>query len=131
LGGYNMNCPIGEFRICRVRLETVDRNRLYLLGIDDFRPWTNGGTWKLADINDIADTDERTAAFFDLDLRLADNLEPVIVTVDIAAGPLIIIDGNHRAAAQHRRFGHLDGVAAYVCEHARINRWGFVPCGAR
>jgi len=134
LGGYHMDkyCALGNFRILRGILEATDIERLYLLG--QFAPYTNGRTCKLRDVRPEAVapgqiSSERVGSFLQgkVNLALEKNLDVVIVSPEEVAGPLILIDGNHRSVAHFLSHGGIDGIPAFVCVHRSICRWPYVP----
>ena len=118
IGGYRMDwyCPLDECIYFRVVLDEADGCRLYLLG--DFAPCTLG-TCRPSDLRSerfTARTAERVASFARglVDLRVTPCLLPVAVTADAVGGPIVLIDGNHRAIWQHLTHGGLSGVPVYV-----------------
>lgn len=127
LGGYGMDqhCPLGEFTCFRALLEHIDVDRLYAL--NDFAALTEGRTCRLRDALPSAASERRVASFDTIDLRVCAGLELEIVSTEAKAGPLIIIDGNHRSISQYLRCRTIAGVPAYVCVHSNILRWPYVP----
>jgi len=132
LGGYDLDkyCPLSEFKAFRVCLERVDADRLYLLS--QFAEYTKAQTCKLLDALPETASNPRVATFISrIDLRSAVKLELVIISVNARRGPLVIIDGNHRAIAHWLTHKCIHGVPAYVCEHPNVNQWPFLPQSAR
>lgn len=66
-----------------------------------------------------------------LDLRTAPNFEPVLLTNDVMRGPLYGIDGNHRLVAQFLSGKGVAEVPVYVCFHAKMLEWAYIPETAR
>jgi hypothetical protein len=134
LGSYHLDkhCPLEEFAIHRVRLEADDCNRLFMLG--EFAKYSKDRSGRLHDVQTLDERAEKKIASLiasSVDLRSRDNLELVIVSADAQTGSLVIIDGNHRAIAQYRIFGHTVDVPSFVCIHPNVNQWPFVPLLAR
>lgn len=143
VGGYGMYtyCPAEGFSFYLGHLEQQDWNRLYLLG--EFAKYTDGGTGRVIDISSKkleASTWGRVASFSQpsensnfkpIDLRSAENLALLIVTPDASSGPLVLIDGNHRAISQYLTYGIVSHVPAFLCVHLNIMQWPYVPGHAR
>jgi hypothetical protein len=100
LGGYGMDshCPLHEFELSRVQLESCDTERIFLLS--EFRPHTAHQSGKLTDVTAAARMLERVGEFINaaIDLRSSQNLDLVLVSAAADRAPLIVIDGNHAAA---------------------------------
>lgn len=133
LDGYDLDklCPLHEFKIARCLLETGDIQRLF--AVMDFAKYTEQSSCRLAALLPNADADGGVARFMadNVDLRRWLGLELIIVSMNAEHGPLLIIDGNHRAIAHHRLHRTIEGVAAFVCEHPRVNDWNRMPSAAR
>ena len=129
--GLEKLCPVREYKAFKVKLEAHDIGRLYLLG--EFVKHTAGHTGLVADILPAMGYNPRVLQFTatTFDLRAAAGKELVIVTPDERTGPLVVIDGNHRVIAQQLNYHTVEGILAYVCSHARVIEWGFVPEYAR
>lgn len=132
LGGYHMDrcCPLAEFQLLRCVLELDDIERLFVL--NDFAKFT-AGSCRLKSVLSDAASNQRVAAFSNgrVDLRKAPNLELLIVSANADDGPLLIIDGNHRAIWQYLAYSSIHAVPAFICVHSRINEWGYMPIAAR
>lgn len=129
IGGYNMDiyCPISEFVSFWVMLEEADWDRLFL--ISQFAQYTHGNTGKVIHARELSEKTESTVALYSSMQSVCPAL--LIVSANIETASLIIIDGNHRAIAQYRKQKGSNIPAAYVCIHPNINKWGYVPKGAR
>ncbi len=143
LGGYDMDkvAPTDEFQIFRGNLKRTDWQRLYLIG--EFAKHTQNGTGRFIDVdwNALSEQSKNkitsfiqpasTTGWMPLDLRKNSQLALILVSADINSKSFVIIDGNHRAIAQYRKFGQVAGVQVIVCVHKQITRWPFVPHRAR
>jgi hypothetical protein len=133
LGGYGMDkhCPLTEFELSRVKLESRDVDRMFLLS--DFLPHTDNRSGRLTDVRAVARSIEGVASLISaqLDLRLSQHMELVLVSTAAAGAPLTVIDGNHRAIAHYLTHGNMEGVGAFLCVHARVNLWRHLPLLAR
>jgi hypothetical protein len=135
LGGYHMDviCPTKAFQLFRATLDESDLGRLLLLGIPEFAVCTVRGSWRMADLLPNAAIVPRVASFIKdkVELPSRADLALLIVAADAHSGPIIIIDGNHRAMAHYATHKSIQGIPAFVCTHAKIRGWSFVPPSAR
>lgn len=133
IGGYRMDlhCPMHEFRCYRAVLESSDLNRLFVM--QDFASLTVDNTCRLRDVMPIAGNLARVKSFTtsNIDLRLRDGLELMLVGSELFGAPLTAIDGNHRMIAQYLTYYNVNGVSAYICIHPAMSLWPYVPPLAR
>ena len=137
LGGYDMQLvsPPSEFRVFKATLADADTPRLFLLGITEFAVCTRNQTCRIADlIPEDALRISRVDSFVSgrVDLPSRQDLALLIVAAEFDSGPMIIIDGNHRAMAQYATWQSMEGMPAFLCIHPNIFNWNkFVPNMAR
>jgi hypothetical protein len=111
-----------EYRSFRVELELADLPKLVLWW--EFERHTTDQNCRLATLLPSAATLERLEKCSDL--RIIRNRELVLLADDLQGSFLYIIDGNHRAIAQHLYHGSFEGVSAYVCVYPGIRAWAYV-----
>lgn len=132
LGGYDMDkvCPNEDFRILRVLLQDSDLDRLFVLGM--YHEVTKDGSCLLKDTLPVALSKDRVASFKrdNIDLRTSSQLAPLMVA-RTEKGPLTLYDGNNRMLWQRLTHGSIEGIAAFVSIHPKINLWKYIPSQAK
>lgn len=133
----HMPGPISGYSAFHAALEQSDLERIFLWG--EHRIHTAGKTAKLTDAKPEAAEHKRikpliegvqTQGWGPIDLRTANGFEPTFVTNDLAKGPLLAIDGNHRQIAQFLMGKGFEGVPIYVCTHPRMLEWAYITKAA-
>jgi hypothetical protein len=126
---YDMPIKLGEVKALRATLDANDLARLFLLGIGGFDVLTKDRTWRVADLLPTAWTIDRMKSFVGakMDLRQRPDLAVVIATANAESGPLVLIDGNHRAMAHFLSHRTVEDLPAFVCEHDGFRQWPYVP----
>ena len=119
-----------EYKGFEVLLEHEDIQKLVLYWqLQDF---TKDKSGRLDHVLVTASTIPRVKSFMDGDrskglppanLKTLPNSEPTIVTDDLGSSFLCLIDGNHRAVAQHLSGHGFEGIPAFVCTHPKIREW--------
>lgn len=134
-GSYGMDqtCPNFEIEFHHGVLQSEDTRRIYVL--PEFCDHTIASSCRIADaLPSAAEVAcERLApnSRSKLDLTAREGLELVLFGLDLESGPLLLIDGNHRAFAHFLRFRSLHGVAAYIGIHSDMLFFKFVPPSVR
>ncbi len=123
-----------DYTACRSTLDDSDLERLILYW--EFKIHTKNGTCRVADTLPSSAVHDRIRSFIHgnpergyppADLRSTRDLEPVIVTNDVKSHILYLIDGNHRVIAQRLSGKGFQGVPVYVCVHAKMLAWPYLP----
>ncbi len=117
LGSHEMDqcCPLGEFKMYKVKLEAADIDRLFLLNCG-FASDTNNQTCRLKDALPGLVSKERVRNVIEKAcFPVSQDQAILIVSPDEKSGPLIIYDGNHRAIAQFLVHKTVQDVLAFVC----------------
>lgn len=97
-------------------VEGADPSRLYLLGSADFLDAF--GSYRVGDVGRAMTGDDRHGHHRRVRslaeaIRSGRPFEPPVLVAETAAGPFVIIDGNHRCLAYHA-LGNLPGVRVYL-----------------
>lgn len=119
----------------RVQLDAYDADKL-ILWWEFFKENRTAENCKVSNICQSAASVPRIKQFVEgdsekgfnpIDLRTAQNMEPVIVTNDLKSNFLYIIDGSHRTCAQHLSHKDFQDVSAYVCVHPEMLKSLYIP----
>ena len=135
VGGYEMDkiCPIEEGHCYQIKLNERDTNHLFLLREPTFKNLTRDKNYLLSEIIDDVKKLDRVKYWLDnkLDLRLSPNWSPIFVCPDTDCGPIVTIDGNHRLMAHFHQYKTIEGLFGYLFVHPNIQKWDFIPKGAK
>ena len=119
-----------EYTIFRVLLDTADIHKLILWW--EHKVHTDGKSQKVTDAARTAREHPRikriiegapTKSWMPLNIRKNPNFELVLESNSRESNFLNIVDGNHRAIAQHLTDQDFQDVPAFLCIHPKIGRW--------
>ena len=126
-------CPIEEGLCYQIKLQENDTNRLFLLNEPTFTSFTRDKNYRLSDIIDDVKNSDRVKYWLDkeFDLRLSPEWSPIFVCPETNVGTIVTIDGNHRLTAHFHRHKTIEGLPGYLFVHQNIQKWCYIPNGAR
>ena len=128
--GLGFTLPANEYTIFRVLLDTADIHKLVLWW--QHKDHTDGKSNKVTDAAQSARASPRikriiegdpTRRWTPLNIRKAPSFELVLESNSRESDFLNIVDGNHRAIAQHLTDQDFQDVPAFLCIHPKIGRW--------
>lgn len=106
------------------RIADDDVGKLLLIGSEDW--YKVFGSYRLTEVShaEYADDDVygHKARVRNISLAMSQGrqMEPLVLVADSAAGPFVLIDGNHRAICLHQ-LGKLVGQACFIGFHHRMH----------